>query len=174
MSETTLNYCANHPTVETNLRCNNCGKFICAKCAVRTPTGYRCRECVRGQQKTFETAQATDYVLAFVVAAVLSAIGAFIAARIGFFTILLAPFAGGLIAEAVRTVTGRRRSPLLFRLAAAGVVMGGTVFMLQPLVFLISTGDIRIFFNLLWPLLYVLLVTSAFYYRLSGIEIGRR
>ena len=35
-------YCANHPGVETSLRCNKCGKPICAKCAVRTPTGYRC------------------------------------------------------------------------------------------------------------------------------------
>ena len=35
-------YCANHPTVETTLRCNKCGKPICAKCAIRTPTGYRC------------------------------------------------------------------------------------------------------------------------------------
>ena len=49
-------YCANHPGVETSLRCNKCGKPICAKCAIRTPTGYRCKECVRGQQRIFETA----------------------------------------------------------------------------------------------------------------------
>ncbi len=52
-SSSTPTYCANHPGVETSLRCNKCGKPICAKCAVRTPTGYRCKECVRGQLKDF-------------------------------------------------------------------------------------------------------------------------
>jgi len=61
-------YCANHPQVETSLRCNRCGKPICPKCAVSTPTGYRCRECVRGQQKVFETAEWYDYPLAVVIA----------------------------------------------------------------------------------------------------------
>ena len=54
-------YCANHPAVETTLRCNRCGKPICAECAVRTPTGYRCKECVRGQQKIFDTAAAGGF-----------------------------------------------------------------------------------------------------------------
>ncbi len=40
--------CANHPERETGLRCNRCGKPICSQCAVQTPVGYRCRECVRG------------------------------------------------------------------------------------------------------------------------------
>lgn len=60
-------YCANHPGVETSLRCNKCGKPICARCAIRTPTGYRCKECVRGQQKIFETAEWYDYALGFAI-----------------------------------------------------------------------------------------------------------
>ena len=68
-------YCANHPTVETTLRCNRCEKPICTKCAVLTPTGYRCKECVRGQQKLFETAQWYDYVIVFIVVGVLSFLG---------------------------------------------------------------------------------------------------
>ena len=59
-------YCANHPGVETSLRCNNCGKPICARCAIHTPTGYRCAECVRGQQKIFNTARWVDYLLGFI------------------------------------------------------------------------------------------------------------
>ncbi|HEX9596462.1 MAG TPA: hypothetical protein VF982_06245 [Anaerolineales bacterium] len=173
MSEAAATYCANHPGVETGLRCNNCGKYICPKCAVRTPTGYRCRECVRGQQKIFETAQPTDYIIGFVVSLALSAIGALIAARIGFFTILLAPVAGGIIAEAVRAVTGKRRSPRLFTLVAAGVAIGGAIFVIQPLLFALA-GDLRFLLGALWPLLYVVMATSAVYYRFSGIEIGRR
>lgn len=174
MSETVVNYCANHPTVETNLRCNNCGKYICAKCAVRTPTGYRCRECVRDRQKVFDTAQPVDYVVAFVLAAVLSAIASLISTRLGFFIIFLAPFAGGLIGDLVRAATGKRRSPGLYRLVAIGVAVGGLVLILRPLALFVLTGNFGGLLGLLWPIVYVVLAVPAAYYRLSGIELGRR
>jgi DNA-directed RNA polymerase subunit RPC12/RpoP len=37
--------CAEHPDVETRLRCSRCGKPICPRCAVRTPVGMRCPDC---------------------------------------------------------------------------------------------------------------------------------
>jgi hypothetical protein len=37
--------CAEHPDVETRLRCARCGKPICPRCAVRTPVGMRCPDC---------------------------------------------------------------------------------------------------------------------------------
>ena len=46
-----LTYCEVHPDRETSLRCNKCGRLMCTECAVLTPVGYRCRECVRGQQE---------------------------------------------------------------------------------------------------------------------------
>lgn len=173
MSEETLTYCANHADRETRLRCNNCGKYICSECAVQTPTGYRCRECVRGQQKTFETANSYDYLIAFVVAAVLSGIGGFLSTVIGFFTILLAPGAGSLIAEAVRVATGRRRSPRLFQVAVAGVAAGAAPFVVLPLFFLLTRGGLGALISLIWPLLYASLAASTAYYRLSGISINR-
>lgn len=173
MSEADVTYCANHPDRETALRCNLCGKYICSKCAIRTPTGYRCQECVRGQRKTFETAKTPDYVVAFVVAAFLSTIGGFIASWLGFFTILVAPAAGSLIAEAVRSATGKRRAPRLFFIAAAGVATGGTIFVLQPLYFLLVFREPGALFAILWPLIYAGLATSTAYYRLSGIRMGR-
>ncbi|HLD92966.1 MAG TPA: B-box zinc finger protein [Anaerolineales bacterium] len=168
-----ITYCANHPDRETSLRCNRCGKFICAKCAVRTPTGYRCQECVRGQQKGFETAKTADYFAAFILAAILSAIGGFIATWLGFFTILVAPAAGSLIAEAVRSVTGKRRSPSLFLSAAAGVALGGAIFVLQPLYLLLVFRDPSALYMILWPAVYAGLATSTAYYRLSGIQFRR-
>jgi hypothetical protein len=171
---TVATYCANHPDRETSLRCNNCNKLICAQCAVHTPTGYRCRECVRGRQKAFETATGADYVLAFVVAALLSAVGGYIAARIGFFSVLLAPAAGSLIAEAVRAVTGRRRSPLLFRTAAIGVGLGAAPFVVLPLSYaLIGGGGFGALLSVLWPLLYASFASSTAYYRLAGIQMNR-
>lgn len=173
MSEAAVTYCANHPERETSLRCNRCGKFICSKCALRTPTGYRCQECVRGQQRTFETAKTADYFVAFIAAACLSAIGGFIATWLGFFTILVAPAAGGIIAETVRSITGKRRSPRLFIIAAAGVAAGGALFVLQPVYFLLVFRDPGQLYSILWPVIYVGLATSAAYYRLSGIQFGR-
>ena len=67
-------YCYIHPNRETSLRCNQCNRPICASCAVRTPTGYRCKECVKGQQKIFDTAEWYDYIFGFAMAGVLSLI----------------------------------------------------------------------------------------------------
>lgn len=174
MSEEAATYCANHPDRETGLRCNNCGKYICSQCAVRVPTGYRCRECVRGQQKTFETAKSYDYLIAFVVAALLGGLGARIASFLGFFTIFLAPAAGGIIAEAVRAATGRRRSPRLFQVAAIGVAVGATPFVILPLTLvLMRGGGIGGLFVVVWPLLYASIAASTVYYRLAGINIRR-
>lgn len=173
MNEALATYCANHPDRETGLRCNRCGKYICSLCAVQTPTGYRCRECVRGQQKVFETAKSRDYIIAFVVAAVLSAIGGWLSSFIGFFTIFLAPLAGNLIASAIRATTGRRRSPLLFRAGATGVVLGAAPFILLPLVLLVTNGSGLAIFGVIWPLVYSAIAAPTTYYRLSGIQINR-
>jgi len=173
VSEEAATYCANHSDRETGLRCNNCGKYICSLCAVQVPTGYRCRECVRGQQKTFETAKSYDYLIAFVVAVLLGGLGAWIATFISFFTIFLAPAAGGIIAEGVRAATGRRRSPRLFQVAALGVTLGAAPFVILPLFFLFSGGNASSLFRVIWPLLYASLAASTVYYRLSGININR-
>ena len=165
-------YCANHPNVETNLRCNNCEKPICPKCAVLTPTGYRCKECVRGQQKVFETALWRDYPLAFITAAILAFVGSYLASFVGFFTIFIAPIAGVVIAEVVRVVIRRRRSPRLFLTAAAGVVLGSLPLLLAGLLgTLLGRGYLGGLMSLIWQGLYTFIVTSSFYYRLRGINI---
>ncbi|MQC26440.1 MAG: hypothetical protein DWG76_03200 [Chloroflexi bacterium] len=179
MSEAVL-YCANHPDRETGLRCNRCEKPVCASCAIQTPTGYRCEECVRGQQKVFITAKPLDYVFAFPVAAALSYVGATLARLVTsfgflgiFILILLAPVAGGIIAEAVRTVTGRRRAPGLYRLSTVAVVVGGLPLLLSPLLFVFSGGGFTAIFAVIWPALYLSVSASAFYSRLTGISVKR-
>ena len=117
-------YCYVHPDRETMLRCNNCERPICTKCAVLTPTGYRCRECVRGQQKIFETAGTSDFILAPIVAGGLSLLGSFVVPLLGFFTIFLAPLAGTAIAEVVSRIIRRRRSKNLFYVIAGAVAAG--------------------------------------------------
>ncbi|MBN1146389.1 MAG: B-box zinc finger protein [Anaerolineales bacterium] len=166
-------YCATHPDVETSLRCNNCGKPICPKCAVRTPTGYRCKECMRSQQKVFDTAEWIDYPLAIVVACILSYLGSTIVGYVGFFTLFIAPIAGVLIAEAVRFVVRRRRSRNLFVAAAIAAAVGS----LPNLLISLAGGLLGFRFYslailpLIWQALYTFTVTTAVYYRLRGIDI---
>ena len=166
-------YCANHPNTETSLRCNNCEKPICAKCAVLTPTGYRCKECVRQQQKVFETTLWYDYPIMFIVVAFLSylgsLLGAWISVRFGFYIIVLAlflaPAIGGVIAEIARRVTGRRRSKRLFLLAVIAAIVGCLPISLQLL-------QNYYLFGVIYQVMYAILMTSTLYYRLSGIRIG--
>ncbi len=164
-------YCANHPTVETSLRCNNCEKPICPKCAVLTPTGYRCRDCVRSQQKVFDTAVWYDYPAGFLVAAILAFAGGYVASFLGFFTIFVAPIAGVIAAEAVRLVTRRRRSPRLYLIAATGMALGSLPLLLLELLGILLGGSLGNILGLVWLGLYTFLATSSFYYRLRGINI---
>jgi hypothetical protein len=158
-------YCANHPNVETTLRCNKCEKPICAKCAILTPTGYRCKECVKGQQKVFETSVWMDYPLMFSTVAILAYLGSLVAFRLGFFIILLAPIAGGVIAEVARFATHRRRSRNLFILAAIAAIAGCLPL---GLAFIFNFSLL----GLIWHAAYAVLMTSALYTRLAGIRIG--
>jgi hypothetical protein len=166
-------FCYNHPTRETALRCNNCNRPICASCAVRTPTGYRCKECVRARQKVFDTSEWYDFVSGFLVAGILSALAAFLVTLIGgigFFGWFLiaagAPTAGVGIAEAVRAVTGKRRSRALFITVAAGVVAGA----LPVILFQLFTFNV---FGILFQVIYLVIAVPLVYTRLSGIQLFR-
>lgn len=171
----TRTFCYKHPDRETLLRCNRCNQPICISCAMRTPTGYRCKTCVRGAQKVFETAQTTDYLVAVIVAGLLSMAGSSAAIVLQFFTILIAPVIGFFISEAVRWAVRKRRSALLFQVAAGGALLGALPLLVVRLVFflfaLANGGDISGLFGLIWPAVYAFLVVSTTYYRLSGIQV---
>jgi hypothetical protein len=180
MTETELVVtCANHPQVETSLRCNRCEKPICAKCAKKTPTGYKCEDCVRGIQKTFETTEWYDYPIAFILAGTLSFIGGLISTSfIAFFTIFIAPVAGTIIAEVVRSAVQRRRSIRLYRVAALGTILGPMPLVLFSLLDILGGlmgGGLSLWalLPLFWRGLYIFLATSTMYYRLSGIQVRR-
>jgi hypothetical protein len=159
-------YCYNHPDRATMLRCNRCERPICASCAVKTPTGYRCKECVRSQQKVYETAVWSDYLFGILIAGVLAAIGSYVVTFIGFFTLLLAPIIGSLIAEAVRRAVKRRRSRQLFIWVTVAAVAGCLPLLLMT-IFSFSL------FSIIWQGAYVFLMSSTLYYRLSGIQLKR-
>jgi hypothetical protein len=166
-------YCYNHPQRETWLRCNRCDRPICSECAVLTPTGYRCKECIRGQQKHFDTAQWLDYPLAVATAGVLSFLGSYLAGFLWFFILMAAPIVGVVIAEAVRWVVRRRRSKLLWQVTTVAVVVGSLPLLVVALLPLFLGGSLGSLITLLFRGAYTLLVTTSFYYRLTGIRLGR-
>ncbi len=170
-TETETLYCYNHPDRETMLRCNRCNRPICTACAVLTETGYRCKECVRGMQKVFDTARGIDYPVAFIVGAVLSYLGSY-ATILSFFVIFIAPVVGVVISEAIRWAVKRRRSRTLWQVALAGVIVGAMpVLLLRLAGMALGGGSAFGLINLLWPGVYLFLVASTTYYRLSGIQI---
>ena len=164
--------CANHPDRETSLRCNRCGKLICAQCAVHTPVGYRCRECVRGQQKELETARQLDYVIVGIISLVGVGVAIFLLNHLGWWGFFIAPVVGGGLADLVRRAVGGRRS----RYLPLASVIGGAVGLLLNLVFpffgfasSIALGTILS--QALVPIVMGGLMLSALYYRLRGIRL---
>ena len=173
MSEinTTLT-CTFHPKRETQLRCNRCNRPICIKCANHTPTGYRCPECIRSQQKVFITTKWFDYPIAFAITGVISFLGSQLSLFLGFYTIFIAMGAGFLIVWVVKKAINNRRSPLvkiemiittfLFSLPPliAWVIM--TVPYIREVGFAASGG----IYSLIWYLFYSIIITSYVFYQL--------
>jgi hypothetical protein len=136
-------FCTVHPTVQTALRCNKCGRPMCIKCARRTPVGYRCKECVSNQQAIFFNSQPLDPVIQLVVSGILSAVAAgligLLGSALGIFLIFLitipaSAFAGGLIADMAHRAAGRRHGRYSWLAVGAGIVIGALVVGAVPFV----------------------------------------
>ena len=164
---------ANPTEPEVTLRCNRCNRPITPSEAVLTPTGYRCKDCVRQQQKVFDTSKPLDYVWAFLAAVIVSFLGSLVGSFTGFFIFLVAPAAGVAVAEVVRFLTHKRRSLKLFRLVAIGAVLGGLPLIVVSLINLLMSLSAGVFslysvLPLAYQVLYLVLAVPSAYYRLSG------
>src|SRR5258708_28060392 len=102
-------FCTIHTTVETSLRCNKCGRYMCVKCAVRTPVGYRCKQCVHQQQDVYFTATTRDYLIAAAVATVLSVPGGFILMQLVLFLIIILGLPAGRLVRFVALAANHQR-----------------------------------------------------------------
>ena len=183
MADETL-YCYIHPNRPTTLRCNRCERPICAEDAVLTPTGYRCKNCVREQQKIFDTAQWYDYIIAFIVAAVgsgISSVLVFFASQFffGILVLFLAPGAGAVIGNLVLRFIKNRRSRALFLTSAIGIVAGAVpallLFAVPVLLSALSGGfgaGLGTILPAIWEVVYLFMAVPAAYTQISGIRIG--
>ena len=125
-------YCVVHPTVETTLRCNRCGSPMCASCAVRTPVGYRCKACVKGQKATMFNARGSDPIVQFGVSLVLSVGAAALIGGLGaylwwYIIIAAAALAGAGIADIAHRVVQKRRGEYAWLAVSAGIALGAVI-----------------------------------------------
>ena len=162
--------CANHPHRETTLRCNRCEKPICPQCAVHTPVGYRCKECVRGQQKEFETAREIDYPIAGLISAVALGVAMYLLGFLGWWGIFIAPVVGGGVADIVHRAVGRRRS----RYLPLAAVIGGAIGILLSFILFIA-GELgglgAVLLQIVVPMVMGGLMLVTLFYRLRGIRV---
>lgn len=174
-----ITHCYRHPDRETTLRCNQCEKPICPGCAIHTPTGYRCRDCVRSQQKTYDNTKPMDLVWAVIIGGVIAFLASLLVRPLGYFTLFLAPGVGVIIAEAVRKVINQRRSKSLYKIVAITCIIGGLpllVINIFSALFSLANGSsfLFLFWGPLWMIYYIITMTTTAYYRLSGMELLRR
>jgi hypothetical protein len=123
--------CANHPKVETLLRCGRCDKPICPDCMVAAPGGTRCRECASNRSSPLYQIPPTRLGTGLAAGLTVGIGGGFLLALTGGFGLLgfwLGFLYGGAVGEAVLRGVKRKRGPKVEILcgfcAAAGLIVG--------------------------------------------------
>ena len=158
-----VEHCYRHHDTPTSLRCYDCDKLICIKCANKTPVGYICPDCKRDLEDTYFTAKPSDYLIALAVSLPLSiAVGALVvmgSSALGFWALFIMSavggFLGNLIGRAVKAAIGKRRGRYIPHVVATMVGLG------------VSWGFLLMFGNILGMIvlgLYIFVAGGAAFY----------
>ncbi len=164
--------CYRHPNRETSLRCYTCGKPICSSCAVKTPVGYSCPDCIREKEDVFFNASPLDYIIAPAVSFPLSLIAGYLVLRLGggIFFIFLMFFLAGLVGRFIGRMTkraiGHRRGRYLPQLVGTMIILGAFVPTL-PFIILIFSGVPGVLTLFLMPGIYAFVATGAAFYEMK-------
>ncbi|HOG45647.1 MAG TPA: B-box zinc finger protein [Anaerolineae bacterium] len=146
VAESDALYCANHPAVETLLRCNKCGKPICQRCGIRTPVGIRCRECAQLRRPPMYALGPQHYLLTALVALPASFLAGLVMQQVGpFFAFFLGGAVGGLIAEVVYRATHKRGQGLAW--VVSGCILLGALASAGALVFFMPGAPLAALLN---------------------------
>jgi len=159
--------CYRHPNRPTSLRCYNCGKPICSSCAIKTPVGYSCPDCIREKEDIFFNAKPTDYIIAPAIGLVLSLVAGYLVARFslggGFFTYIILFFVGGFVGRIIgqlsKQAIGRRRGRYLPQIMVLMLILGTAVWLL-PYILLGGFGSLILF---LGPGIFLFVAGGALY-----------
>ena len=119
--------CAEHPDVETGLRCGRCETPICPKCMIMTPVGARCETCADVRPSPIFTAGRQEYKSAILtgvgVALASGVVAGLLQVTIGFFGLMVMAAVGYIIGGAVSNAANRRSTTGLKVVAAACVLL---------------------------------------------------
>ena len=162
--------CYRHPNRPTALRCYNCGKPICSSCAIKTPVGYSCPDCIREKEDIFFNAQPIDYVIAPLIGLVLSLVAGWLVAMFfsggNFFTFFIMLFVGGVVGRFIgrlsKAAIGRRRGRYLPHIMVTMLVLGTIIWLLPSLV-IIFVGGLSNLFAFLGPGIYLFVAGGALF-----------
>lgn len=119
--------CYRHPDRETWVRCGRCDQPICSRCAMQGPVGFRCRQCGTPSYDPLTSLRPTQLVIGFGISALGGLVIGLVGGRIGIFGLLLAWFAGGLIADAVIRFVGFKRGPRMMVTLFGGILVGAAL-----------------------------------------------
>jgi hypothetical protein len=117
-------HCYRHPDRETWVRCGRCDRPICPKCAMQGPVGLRCRDCGRPAFDPLTSFTPVQLVVGLVVSVGAGIVTGYLASRIGFFSVIVAWFAGGIIADIVSRLTGYKHGPVMLAVVVGGILVG--------------------------------------------------
>ena len=173
-------YCYKHPGRQTYLRCNECGRPICDQCAVKVPTGYRCKECVNEHRKSFDTAKPQDYLIGAVIAFITGFGGSFISQLIPFLPVWITALVfgllcGRLVCTLVRLAVRKRRAGRLTLTVAIAAGIGALLPRVQNILLNIKYTaahpgfSIRGLTNILADLLFLIIIVTVIRTEMSGM-----
>lgn len=126
--------CYRHKKVETGVRCGKCDKPICPKCMIPGPAGMRCPECASLRSSALYQIHPARLVLVTIAALVVGVVGAYVMSFLSWWVIFAAPFYGGVVAETVLRMSGRKRGPKLEVIGIGSIVVGLIVVLLPQIV----------------------------------------
>lgn len=169
-------------TTYVGLTCKECGQPIDMKTAIHTPTGYMCKNCKNQRKQAFNNSKTTDLIVGPIIALILSAISAglinLLTSMLGFYGLIAiffgAPFIAKIIANIVRSTTGKRRSNNLFLFSTIAVAIGA-ILPVSSIIIAIFTGGLESFGLIMLaiaPIFYAIMLTGSYYFHLSGRRIN--
>jgi hypothetical protein len=138
-------YCANHPTVETVLRCSKCGKPICARCVIQTPVGGRCRECANLKRLPIYQVGPGGLLKALILGTGTAFVVGGLILNVGSWFLLILSFVPGLaVAEAINWATNHKRGREVVVVAGVslivGTILGGATLGALPVLVRFASG----------------------------------
>src|SRR3989442_6851471 len=104
--------CANHPKLETYVRCGKCDKPICPDCMLVVPAGGRCKDCAALRQSPLYKVPVDRLAIGTAGGLLVGILGGYllaVAAGIGFFVLWLGLLVGYAVGESVLRITQRKR-----------------------------------------------------------------